>query len=141
MAGLPDDTESTLRYRSGDPRQWPDDLDAVVAAAANHTVLLENEHVRVLAVTIAPGEMENLHHHVWPSVIYLTEAEAFVDRDGEGTVLNDTREMDRPLELPLTMWKEPEALHSVENLSASTTLRLFRVELKSVPSDSRPTPE
>jgi hypothetical protein len=38
--------------------------------------------------------------------------------------------MDKPLTFPLTMWKEPEAPHSVENLSQTQPIRLIRVELK-----------
>ena len=41
----------------------------------------------------------------------------------------DARQMDTPLTLPLTMWKDPEVPPSVENLSG-TPIRLIRVELK-----------
>jgi hypothetical protein len=43
---------------------WPvsDPLDAVVAAPRNHRVLYEDDHVRVLEVTVQPGETENR----WP---------------------------------------------------------------------------
>lgn len=83
-----------LPYQTGDPAGWPPELDAVVAAPDNHTVLMENDQVRVLEVIL------------------------------------DTREMDGPLPLPLTMWKDPEAPHSVENLSSTQRIRLLRIELK-----------
>lgn len=119
-----------LSYQTGDPADWPPELDAVIAAPMNHKVLLENDHVRVLEVSLGPGEVENLHHHRWPSALYITEAGHFIDRDADGEVIMDTREMDGPLPLPLTMWKDAEAPHSVENLSDTQTIRLIRVELK-----------
>ncbi|MDX1418728.1 MAG: hypothetical protein R3181_02070 [Rubricoccaceae bacterium] len=118
-----------LPYGSGDPADWPPELDAVIAAPDNHTVLLENDHVRVLEVTMAPRELENLHHHRWPSVLYVMEAGHFIDRDANGEVIVDTREMEGFPPLPFTMWKDAEAPHSVENLSDSP-IRLIRVELK-----------
>jgi hypothetical protein len=45
-----------------------DPLDAVAAAPKNHKVLYEDDHVRVLEVTVQPGETENLHHHPFASV-------------------------------------------------------------------------
>ena len=94
-------------------------------------MLFENDSVRVLQVVIQPGEREKPHHHPWPSVLYMSEGDQFVDRDGSGQTILDTRELDEPIALPVTMWKEPEALHSVENLSTSRAIRLLRVELKS----------
>jgi hypothetical protein len=49
--------------------EWPTDLDAVTAAPENHEVLLEDEHVRVLDVTVGPGEREEAHTRCLPSVI------------------------------------------------------------------------
>jgi hypothetical protein len=48
---------------------WPDSMDAVGAAPKNHKVLYEDERVRILEVTVEPGEKENMHYHRWPSVL------------------------------------------------------------------------
>jgi len=122
--------DAAVIYKTGDPADWPKELDAVVAAPDNHKILLENGDVRVLDVTVQPGEVEPLHSHSWNSVLYIQAAGDFVDRDADGNVIFDTRQLEVPLELPLTMWKEPEAPHSVENLSSTITLRLIRVEIK-----------
>src|ERR1700730_1296257 len=45
-----------------------DPLDAIAAAPKNHKVLYEDDHVRVLEVTVQPGEIENMHHHPCASV-------------------------------------------------------------------------
>jgi ketosteroid isomerase-like protein len=122
-----------LNYATGDPATWPAQLDAVIAAPDNHKVLLENDHVRVLEVTLGPGEVEPLHSHRWPSVLHIQQAGHFLDRDADGNVIFDSREAP-PLELPLTLWKGPEAPHSPVNLSEDTEIRLIRVELKQAPT-------
>jgi hypothetical protein len=47
----------------GNKRDWPPHLDAVTAAPKNHRVLWEDDQVRVLEVTVRPGEREELRHH------------------------------------------------------------------------------
>ncbi|MGB5820551.1 MAG: hypothetical protein WBG90_13795 [Saonia sp.] len=119
-----------IPYKTGNPNDWPQDQDAMVAAPGNHKVLMENDNVRVLEVTVLPGEIEPVHHHQWPSVLHITESGDFIDRDAEGNVILDTRQLAKPLVYPMTVWKDPEAPHSVENLSDTLTIRLIRVELK-----------
>jgi hypothetical protein len=46
---------------------WPESMDAVQAAGKNHRILYEDEKVRILEVTVAPGEHEARHDHRWPS--------------------------------------------------------------------------
>lgn len=120
----------TIDYKTGNPADWPKELDAVISAPKNHKILLENDKVRVLEVTLAPNEVEALHHHQWPSVLYIQEAGDFIDYDGDGNVIFDSRNLPEPLTLPLTMYKNPEAPHSVVNLSDTKTIRLIRVEMK-----------
>ncbi|MFL0354687.1 hypothetical protein [Xanthomarina sp. GH4-25] len=75
-----------INYKTGNPADWPKELDAVISAPNNHKILLENDQVRVLEVTLAPGEIEALHHHQWPSVLYIQEAGDFTDSDGDDRV-------------------------------------------------------
>ncbi len=123
-------TNQNLLYKTGNPTEWPLELDAVIAAPKNHKILLENDKVRVLEVTMAPSEKEALHHHRWPSVLYIQEADDFVDYDGDGNVIFDSRQIPEPLPMPYTMYKDPEAPHSVVNLSETKPIRLIRVEMK-----------
>ena len=120
----------SLLYKTGNPADWPKDQDAVISAKRNHKILLENDSVRVLEVTVLPGETEAVHHHQWPSVLYFMDAGDFINRDGSGNIILDTRKLKEPLKFPLTMWKAPEAPHSVQNLSKTKTIRLIRVEIK-----------
>lgn len=109
---------------------WPKELDALIAAPKNHKILLENDKVRVLEVTVSPGEIEALHHHKWPSVMHLTQADHFIDRDANGNVILDSRERTEQPVLPITFYKGPQAAHYVENLSDSIPMKLLRFELK-----------
>lgn len=122
--------DQSINYKTGDPTDWSPGLDAIIAAPKNHKVLLENDKVRILEVTLAPNEVENLHHHKWPSVLYIQEAGDFIDSDAEGNVIFDSRTLIEPLKLPMTMWKDAEAPHTVTNLSKTITIRLIRMEMK-----------
>jgi len=48
----------------------PDATDALVAAAHNHKVLLENDAVRVIEATVPIHTREVPHTHFWPSVFF-----------------------------------------------------------------------
>jgi hypothetical protein len=52
-----------------------DPMDAVIAAPKNHKVLFEDDHVRLLEVTVQPGETENMHVHRNPSVLVYDAAQ------------------------------------------------------------------
>lgn len=125
-------SDQSLLYKTGNPADWPAELDAVIAAPKNHKILLENEQVRVLEVSLAPGEKEPLHHHKWASILYIQEAGDFIDYDEKDNVIFDTRTLETPLQLPLTMYKGPEAPHAPVNLSETKPIRLIRVEIKPV---------
>lgn len=108
---------------------WPAAQDAIQAAPLNHRVIFENDHVRVLDVTVPPHTKENVHAHCWPSVLYITDAGQYVDYDINGKVLFDSRSLASPPALPMTIWKGPEAPHAIDNLD-DKPLHLVRVELK-----------
>ncbi len=117
----------TTTNREGCP--WPPSMDAVAAAPGNHRVLLENDRVRVLDVTVAPGEREPVHAHCLPSVMYLMYEGRSRDYDAQGKLLSEITESPPESQFPVTLWLEPQAPHSVENLDAKP-LRLLRIELK-----------
>lgn len=104
-------------------------LDAVVAAPNNHKIVLENDRVRVLEVTVQPGEKEPLHEHRWASVLYVQAKDKIRDYNADGKVIYDTENDPNPKKAPYTVWMEPQKAHAIENLSEQP-LRLIRVELK-----------
>lgn len=109
--------------------KWPDNLEAVTAAPGNHKVILENDRVRVLNVTVAAGENEPLHMHRMPSALYFLSIDDFQDFDGNGKLLHDSRTDEALPKTPFIFWKDPEAAHRVVNRSKKP-LRLVRIELK-----------
>jgi hypothetical protein len=111
------------------PWPWPDSLDALIAAPNHHTLLFENERVRVLDVRIPPGQTVPVHTHRWPCVLYTLSASEFIRCDAEGNVLADTRKQDPASKLPGTLWSTPMPPHSVENVG-KTEIRVLSVELK-----------
>jgi len=109
-----------------------DRTDAVLAAPASHTILLENTQVRVLQVTIPPGVTEPAHTHAWPSVMRIDSPQPLtyiVYSEQDGKPLEKER-----FEVPMgeagkTEWSEPEGLHAVTNRGTSA-FRAIRIELK-----------
>ena len=111
------------------PCEWPDSLDAVAAAPNNHKVVIENDRVRVLDVTVAPGEMENLHAHCRSSVMYLMHEGIYKDYGPNGELVAEATEAAPADQFPMTLWLDPQGPHRVHNLDAKP-VRLLRVELK-----------
>ncbi len=109
-----------------------DPLDAVTAAPANHVVVLENDNVRVLQVTVMPGETEPPHVHQWPSVMHIEHAQPLMDiiyemRDG---TLVEVRRVQLPEgPPPQALWFPPEGPHAIHN-GGSEPFRALRIEIK-----------
>lgn len=111
----------------------PFSYDAVVAAPDNHKVVFENERVRVLDVTIRPGEKEPFHEHPMPSVmniitgapLRITEA----TKQNGNLVTGKTIEVGKDNFQPPPLWMPLQGLHSAENVG-SVTFRAYRIELK-----------
>ena len=108
---------------------WPDSLDALVAAPGNHSVLYENERVRVVETRILPGHSTPVHTHRWPSVMFVFASSDLVRFDDLGNVLMDTRQSAAVPALNSPVWLEPLAPHSVENVG-DAEFRAVQVEIK-----------
>ena len=107
--------------------QRPAQIDAVVASPDRFTILLENEHVRVVEYVLRPGERDRWHTHP-PKVsyvvsggqlrIHLADGTSFVSDEKEGTAV----------------WMDALPRHYAENVG-TTPVRIVLVEVKS-PRDS-----
>jgi hypothetical protein len=122
-------TETAPSVPATGPWPWPPELDAMTAAPANHTLLFENEHVRVLDAHVAPGHTVPVHTHCWPGVLYVLGVSDFVRRDPDGTVLADTRTAGPKAPAGSAVWGHALPPHSLENVGQSE-LRNITVELK-----------
>jgi hypothetical protein len=114
---------------------WQDALDALQAAPEHHTLLFENESVRVLDTHVPPGQTVPLHTHRWPAALYIRSWSHFVRRDGEGAILLDSRLDGRPAE-GVAVWSGPLPPHTLENIGESE-LRVISVELKGAVEPAR----
>ena len=112
-----------------DPKLWEPKLDALKAGAKNHKVIFEDKEIRVLSVTVEPGEVEVAHHHQWPSVIVFDRPTKRENRDANGKLLVPKVSADGNKESPMVIRVPPEAAHSVTNLD-TVPMHLIRVEFK-----------
>jgi hypothetical protein len=111
-----------------DDLNWHPALDALVAAPQHHTLLFENDYVRVLDTHVAPGETVPLHAQRWAAAQYILNWSDFVRRDAQGHTLVDSRLIDS-LAPGTAVWSAPLAPHTLENVGASE-LRVITVEQK-----------
>jgi quercetin dioxygenase-like cupin family protein len=107
---------------------WPDELDALIAAPEYHSLLFENEFVRVLDTNLPPGKMVQLHTHRWPSTLYILSWSDFVRRDGGGEIVIDSRMIGKVAK-GSAVWSEPLAAHTLENVG-DAELRVISIEVK-----------
>ena len=111
-----------------DPATWDPALDAVVVAPENHTVLYEDDLIRVISVSLAPGETEKPHHHRFPSVFVIDRMVKLRDFNGL-THKEIPLPLSKDAELPITVKFLPQPLHYVENLD-TRPFHATRIEFK-----------
>jgi len=105
-------------------QQRVDHIDPAVVSPDIYTILLENEHVRVLEYEIMPGEKEAWHTHP-PKVAYIVSggelritpegADSFVVQENSGNAA----------------WMGAVGRHIGENVG-TTPIRIVLVEIKSL---------
>jgi hypothetical protein len=111
--------------------EWLPHLDAVIAAPNNHRVLMEDQSVRVLEVTVEPGEREPLHHHRWPSIMIVLARPNYVNRDASGDIIPPAGGMPASPVLPRALRLPPQAPHAIEvDADAPCRFQAIRIELK-----------
>ena len=111
-----------------DPR-GDNSLDAMTAAPDHHTVLLENDRVRVLDTRLEPGQRTPVHAHRWPASLYVLSWSAFIRFDPAGNVLLDSRALGLQFSPGDALWSAPLPPHSVQNVG-DRALHIIAVELK-----------
>ncbi|MFI5166993.1 MAG: cupin domain-containing protein [Thermoanaerobaculales bacterium] len=95
--------------------------DPVKVAPNVYKVILENEHVRVLSVTLKPGEKSPMHSHPANVVYTLNDSKVrFTMPDGKS--------VDADLKAGNCIWNEAQT-HAGENIG-KTTVHALVIELK-----------
>jgi hypothetical protein len=109
--------------------EWPEELDALVAAPQHHKLLMENELVRVIDTFIAPGEITNVHTHKWPASLYIISWSDFIRYDDKANIVLDSRNLSKtPIESSAA-WSDPLRPHALENIG-NAPIHIISVEIK-----------
>ena len=105
-------------------QQQPNHIDPAVVSPDIYTVLLDNEHVRVLAYRILPGEKEAWHTHP-PKVAYIVSGGKLriTKEDGDSFVVEEDSDN--------VAWMNAVGRHFGENIG-TTPVRIVLVEIKSL---------
>jgi len=112
-------------------------LDAMRAAPDHHRILIENERVRVLDTSLAPGERTPLHAHPWPAALYVLSWSDFIRYDPDDNILVDSRAMSPRPAAGEALWSAPLPPHYVRNIG-DRPLHIVAVEMK--PDEPAPAP-
>jgi len=99
--------------------------DALVAAPLNHEVIIENDLMRVLRVTVRAGEIEKKHRHTNPS-IFMGNVSSNMDYYNEkgGIVARSGKRKDGE-----PFWVDLNGIRWLENHD-TFAFDAFRVEIK-----------
>jgi hypothetical protein len=130
--------------------RWPDALDSINAAPKNHKVLFENDHIRLLEVTVQPGETENMHGHKYPSVFMMDAPQPRIinknleeeDKDKPNSSSSGDRQPPPPRPDGATVryptcraMPFPQSPHQVTNTD-SFPQHFYRMEFKKIDGDT-----
>lgn len=100
---------------------WPLPLDPMKLDPAHHSVLLENERVRVLRTVLEPHLKGPLHEHPHYVVVYLTDLHTTM-------TMADGRSIDNPRRPGDVGWRDP-LKHVTENIGDREAVEI-QIELK-----------
>ena len=120
-----------------DPATWDPALDGPVAAPDNHEVIFENDNIRIMSVSVQPGESEPYHLHMKCAVLVFDQPVKVTDRVGDGEIEEEGVLWGNiswlgegvPEQIPFVWVQPPEAAHSVTN-EDTKPLHLTRIEMK-----------
>jgi hypothetical protein len=120
-----------------DPKTWDPKSDGPIAAPENHQVVFENDTVRIISVTVKPGETEHVHAHLKCAVLVFDRPVKVTDRDRKGRVEQEPvlwgaipwLGKAAPKGVPFVWLQPPEAAHAITN-NDTRVLHLTRIEMK-----------
>jgi hypothetical protein len=130
--------QATTLEQNQNTNQWPEELDALIASPQHHTLLYENEFVRVPDTNIPPGEVTNLHTHKFSSSLYILSWSHFIRYDDKENVLVDSRTLSKIPTVGSALWSGPLAAHCLKNIG-DNDLHVISVEIKNMLTSYTPT--
>jgi hypothetical protein len=97
--------------------------DALIASPDSHQLVFENDEVRVLKLSLIPGQKEKMHYHPFKSVM-ISEVGVRI------RYYNEKSEIVFEQYVPGGIyWLEPEGIHCVENVD-KIPFYGYRIEIK-----------
>jgi hypothetical protein len=111
---------------------WPDSMDAVAAAPEFHKAVFENDHIRLLEVTVNPGVTEKVHTHRYPSALVMdapVPARAEFSGPTNTTATLPPRNEGIEWKTPQCVLFEPTPPHSLTN-KGTYPIHFYRIEFK-----------
>ena len=109
----------------------PDSMEAVHAAPGNHRVVYEDDRIRLLEVTILPGEKEPVHGHKYPSVFAFDAVQpALHDISPEGKPIEIKRGLLNN-EFPACVSMGPQEPHAAQDVDTFPQ-HFYRLEFKKI---------
>ncbi len=118
-----------MENKSPNDWPWPQELDALVAAPMHHSLLLENEFVRVIETIILPGEITAIHTHQWPAALTIISWSDFIRYDGKGNITADSRNLPDADRTGTALWSESLTPHSLKNVG-DKIIHIISTEIK-----------
>ncbi|HKQ87632.1 MAG TPA: hypothetical protein VJS43_12790 [Candidatus Acidoferrales bacterium] len=116
--------------------KWPLSLEAVHAAPNVHHILFENDSVRLLEVTVQPGQTEPRHWHMYPSVFAINGVQAaLTDHTDTGTTNRQRQYEDTDWSQPQCRTMPVQAPHQVTDTD-SFPVHFYRLEFKKMDGKS-----
>lgn len=92
-------------------------IDPVTTSPANYKALLENDQVRVVEMTLKPGQRDEWHSHPSETVYFVRGSKVRISVEGGGS-------MEADLPDGHVMWHEPWT-HQVENIGVGDLLAII----------------
>jgi len=71
-----------------EPKSLPK-MDAVLEAPKEHKIVFENPYVRILLVSVAPGEREPFHVHAWHRFCIVMKSTTYKEELENGTCIEE----------------------------------------------------
>jgi len=121
---------------------YPEAYDSIVAAPNNSRLLYEDNHVRLVEVSIRPGETEAIHGNPYPSVLAfdslppLNLPVRYADRSSPQNSHDLVKGTPPPgLALPVCATTGPQAPRALTN-NTKSLVHYYRVEFKRIDGDA-----
>jgi hypothetical protein len=113
------------------PNTWtyPDELDALISAPNHHTLIYENDKVRVLETIIKPGDTAPVHTHRNPSSYTVISWSHFIRYDADENILLDSRTVAEFKNPGMAFWGDSSPPHMLKNVG-DKDLHLIATEIK-----------